>query len=99
LSNGSVRPVRVVIEWEAIGAEKMSIFECLESVGTPEGHARLKAFLESEPFPHFEGFPGDRKLLIRIDADRTRTVGKFVDRKFVEVHPNSTELSRAETPE
>jgi hypothetical protein len=69
-----------------------SIFRCLESVDTPEGRARLKAFLDSEPFPHFEGFPGDRRLLVRIDADGTRTVGKFVDRTFTEVGPNTSEL-------
>jgi hypothetical protein len=71
---------------------RVSISECIESVGTPEGHARLKAFLESEPFPHFEGYPGDRTLLVRIDADGTRTVGKFVNRKFTEFDPNAPEF-------
>ena len=71
---------------------RMSLSECLESVGTPDGHARLKAFLDSEPFPHFEGYPGDRRLLVRIDADGTRKVGTFVDRKFVEVDPNTPKL-------
>jgi hypothetical protein len=65
---------------------RVSISECIESVGTPEGHARLKAFLESEPFPHFEGYPGDRTLLVRIEEDGTRTVGRFVNRKWVPVH-------------
>jgi hypothetical protein len=65
---------------------RVSISECIESVGTPEGHARLKAFLESEPFPHFEGYPGDRTFLVRIEEDGTRTVGRFVNRKWVPVH-------------
>jgi hypothetical protein len=66
-----------------VGTAKRSIFECLELVDTPEGRAIFKAFLDSEPFPHFEAFPEDRRLLIRISEDGTRTVGKFVDRKFV----------------
>ena len=75
-----------------MGTEKMSISECIESVGTPEGNARLKAFLDSEPFPHFEGYPGNRRLLVRIDADGTRTVGTFVNRKFTAVDPESPEV-------
>jgi hypothetical protein len=69
-----------------------SILECLESVDTPEGRAKVKAFLEREPFPHYEGYPGNRRLLVRIDADGTRTVGTFVNRKFTAVDPESPEV-------
>jgi hypothetical protein len=57
--------------------------ELVATVGTPEGDARLKAYLESEPFPHFEAHPTRKGVLIRIDADETRSVGRFVDRDFV----------------
>lgn len=54
---------------------------CLASVGTRAGRARLSATLAAQPFPHFEpaAKPG---WLVKIDADGTRTVGRFVHREF-----------------
>jgi len=63
--------------------EPMSLCELIEVVDTPEGRTRLKTFLDSEPFPHFEAHPTVEGALIRIEADGTETAGKFVDRKFV----------------
>lgn len=57
--------------------------ELVASIGTPEGDARLKAYLDSEPFPHFEPHPTRKGVLIRTEADGTRSVGRFVDRAFV----------------
>ena len=57
--------------------------ELVATVGTPEGDARLKAYLESEPFPHFEPHPTRKGILIRTEADGTRSNGRFVDRAFV----------------
>ncbi|MGB6744184.1 MAG: hypothetical protein WBE38_11020, partial [Terracidiphilus sp.] len=34
-----------------------SLSELIETVNKPEGHARLKAYLEGRPFPHFEAHP------------------------------------------
>jgi len=61
----------------------MLLSEAVAMVDTPEGQARLKAYLESQPFPHFEVHPEALGLLVRIDGDGTRTVGRFVDRRFV----------------
>ena len=36
----------------------------------------------ARPFPHFEPAPGKAGLLIRIDEDGKRTVGRFVGREF-----------------
>jgi hypothetical protein len=63
------------------GAKPLS--ELVATVGQAEGDARLKAYLESEPFPHFEAHPARKGMLIRTEADGRRTVGRFVDRKFV----------------
>jgi hypothetical protein len=54
---------------------------CLHSVGTSAGQSLLSAHLQSLPFPHFEpaAAPG---LLVRIDADGTRTTGRFINRRF-----------------
>jgi len=56
--------------------------QCLESVGSPEGRERLAAVLDSLPFPHFEPHPDRKGLLIRIDADGSRTIGRFRNREF-----------------
>ena len=37
----------------------------------------MATFLNSQPFPHYEPHPDRPGLLIRIDADGTRTVGRF----------------------
>jgi hypothetical protein len=56
--------------------------QCLESVDTPEGRQRVAAFLQSQPFPHYEPDPDHAGLLVRIEADGTRTVGRFRNRQF-----------------
>lgn len=55
---------------------------CLASVDSPEGRRRVVEYLDSRPFPHYEPAPGKPGVLIRIDADGTRTAGRFVDRRF-----------------
>ncbi|MGB8930252.1 MAG: hypothetical protein WCC48_03260 [Anaeromyxobacteraceae bacterium] len=57
----------------------------LKDIDTPAGRARVAAGLAAEPFPHFEVAPGRPGFLGRIDEDGTRTIGRFVKRKFVSV--------------
>jgi hypothetical protein len=64
--------------------------ECIETVDTPEGRRRVAEYLASEPFPHYEAAPDAPGLLVRTDADGTRTVGRFVNRRFVAVKPKKT---------
>lgn len=59
---------------------------CLESVDSPEGRQRVAAFLESRPFPHYQPHPDRPGLLVRIDANGSRTVGRFVKRQFQPVN-------------
>jgi hypothetical protein len=58
------------------------ISECLRSVDSPEGRRRVAKYLAAQPFPHFEAAPGRAGLFVRIEADGTRTVGRFVNREF-----------------
>jgi len=46
------------------------------------GRERLAAYLATRPFPRFEAAdaPG---LLVKLDADGTRTRGRFVNRQFL----------------
>ena len=56
---------------------------CLESVDSAEGRRRVAEYLETQPFPHYEPAPDASRMLVRIEADGSRTIGRFVHRKFV----------------
>src|SRR4051812_5609968 len=51
--------------------------ECLASVDSAEGRRRVRDYLQSRPFPHYEPAPGTRGLLVRVDENGTRTRGRF----------------------
>ena len=55
--------------------------DCIASVDTAEGASRVSDHLATQPFPHYEpaGTPG---LLVRVEFDGTRTVGRFINRRF-----------------
>jgi hypothetical protein len=62
------------------GDEK-PLSECLKAVDSPEGRQRVSAYLQGRPYPHYE--PADSPgLLVRIDENGKRTVGRFVNRQF-----------------
>lgn len=65
------------------GAQK-PLSECLESIDSDEGRQRVADYLSTRPFPHYEPAPGKTGLLLRIEADGTRTIGRFVNREFQE---------------
>jgi hypothetical protein len=56
--------------------------ECLASVDSATGRRRVMEYVELRPFPHYQPVPGSPSLLVRIAADGTRTVGRFVGREF-----------------
>jgi hypothetical protein len=91
LDNRSERWVEVMLKSEGntVNEPDMLLSDAIAMVDTPEGHARLKAYLASQPFPHFEAYPGNPRLLVRIEEDGTRTVGNFVERQFVPFHRSS----------
>jgi hypothetical protein len=64
--NGTVRPLSA----------------CLMNVDTAQGQKEVQQFLKAQPFPHYEAAHDRRGLLVRIDADGTRTLGRFVRRQF-----------------
>lgn len=55
---------------------------CLDSVDSPEGRRQVAGFLQTQPFPHYEPAPDSPGLLVRIEADGKRAVGRFVNRQF-----------------
>lgn len=55
--------------------------ELLETVDSPKGRRRLAQYLKTVPYPHYEPAE-DPGLVVRIDADGTRSIGRFVNREF-----------------
>jgi hypothetical protein len=62
--------------------EQRSLSECLAAVDTEEGRQRTERTLASRPYPHFEAAPDRPGFVVKIDEDGTRTVGRFVNRRF-----------------
>jgi len=55
--------------------------ECLASVDTEAGRVRVADHLQHQPYPHYA--PAEQPgLLIRIEADGKRILGRFVRREF-----------------
>lgn len=55
----------------------------LETVGSQEGRIRVTEHLKTLPFPRYEPAPGRPGYLLRIAENGSRTVGRFVNRRFV----------------
>lgn len=55
---------------------------CLATVDSPAGRQRVVEHLNSRPFPHYEAAPASPGMLVRIEANGKRTVGRFVNRQF-----------------
>jgi len=73
-----------------------SIGELLEVVDTPAGREMVKAYLASEPFPHYRSYPGSSGQMIRTEENGTETVGRFVNRQFVAERPAGRKPSAAQ---
>jgi hypothetical protein len=56
--------------------------ECLRTVDSVAGRRRVAQYLKTLPYPHYEPAPGLPGLLVRIEADGKRAVGRFVNRTF-----------------
>ena len=63
---------------------------CLQSADSEEGRQRVVDFLQTQPFPHYEADPAGSRLLVRIEADGKRSLGRFVNREFQPVKARVT---------
>ncbi|MEK7415735.1 MAG: hypothetical protein AAB263_20710 [Planctomycetota bacterium] len=59
--------------------------DLLAEVETPAGRKRLAKHVSGIPFPHYEPHPDRPGVLIRTEANGTRTNGRFVQRIFTPV--------------
>lgn len=71
-----------------------SLSHSLETINQPEGRARLQAYLESRPFPRFWADPVEAEVMVREDADGTRTRGRFIGREFVALNAMAAAAGR-----
>jgi hypothetical protein len=62
--------------------DAMPLSKMLATVDSPAGRKRLAKYLANQPFPHYEAARGRPGLLVRIEADGTRSIGRFVDGAF-----------------
>lgn len=67
----------------ALGGSVVSLSEVLTSVDSPAGRKRVADYLDTQPYPHFRPHPEQAGMLERIEADGTRTMGRFVNRTWV----------------
>ena len=67
----------------ALCGNAVPLSELLTSVDAPEGRQRVADYLETQPYPHFRPHPERAGFLERIEEDGTRTVGRFVQRRWV----------------
>lgn len=78
-----------------IMSQPATLSECLRTADSAEGRKRLKAYLESQPFPHYEPHPEIHGVLIRVDENGRRTAGRFVNRSFNRPnHPGKASYTR-----
>lgn len=68
-------------------AEARPISVCLKEADSETGRKRVADYLKTLPYPHYEPAPGSPGLLLRIEADGRRTLGRFVNRQFVIAEP------------
>lgn len=66
--------------------EARTLTDAISEIDSDAGRMRVREYLNRSPYPHFE--PSDRPgLLVKIDEDGTRTVGRFVNREFIRSEP------------
>lgn len=81
------RAIEPLLEGSRVLALKQSgairpLSELLTTVDTPDGRQRVADYLATRPFPHYVPSPDAAGMLIRVEQDGTRTLGRFVGRQF-----------------
>jgi hypothetical protein len=63
-------------------AAERPLSQAIASVDSDCGRQRVKDYLQSRVYPHFEAVADQPGLLRRIEKDGTETIGRFVNRVF-----------------
>src|SRR5437868_14862726 len=67
--------------------DQKPLSQCLQRVDSSEGRKRVAEHLKSLPYPHYESAPGQTGLVVRIEANGKRALGRFINRQFQIVRP------------
>lgn len=59
-----------------------SLSEAIANVDSQAGRQRVRSYLGTRPFPHFEAVEDRPGLLRKIEEDGTESLGRFVNRVF-----------------
>lgn len=78
--------------------DSISLSELLATVDDDQGRVRVTQYLEAQVFPHYEAVPDEPGLLIRVEEDGRRTVGRFVRRQFVPSDQAAGSRTRERSP-
>lgn len=57
----------------------------IAAVDSEPSKQRLADYLFSLPYPHYEPVPGNVELVVQIQEDGTRSVGRFEGREFIAI--------------
>jgi hypothetical protein len=79
LSHADLRKLAVLPPSESVAALRQALGFAFSSAGTEAARADIRA----QHSVVYEAAPGNIGLIVRIDADGTRTVGRMIKRKFI----------------
>jgi hypothetical protein len=65
--------------------EMADLLARLDDVNSPDGRARLQAYLKTHKFPRYWAHPEQARLFIREEADGAKSVGRFEGREWIEI--------------
>jgi hypothetical protein len=93
------RSVDLLLEGQQVlalcrNAATQPLSELLDSVDAATGRKRVADYLAKQPFPHYEPHGEQPGLLVRLDENGKRTVGRFVRREFKPVRMSAKAAAR-----
>jgi len=74
----------LAVSLQASGAER-SLSSAIAQVETQQGRKRLKKYLDTRPYPHYQPVEGNPNLIRRIQENGSAAIGRFVGREFVAI--------------
>ncbi len=63
--------------------DQKPLSELIASVDSDAGRQRVADYLSSQAYPHYLPVPSQPGCLLRVEESGRRTIGRFVNRKFV----------------
>jgi hypothetical protein len=73
--------------------DEQPVSALIATIDTKKGRRRVADVLASQPFPHYEPAEGQPGLLVRIEENGERTVGKFMRGEFCPARAKQAKLS------